>query len=264
MIWNINFFHRSAISVVCILYTVWTWFFFFLSFFFGSTIRCQWHNIYADNGTLPVLAPTLMDTPIWGRPRAITIWHGISKLHFEYFWRVLETTSQTLKQDVLKWGAPQLSKQHLPGPNPLPFQPDWDLSYCGGHWQLEPPWAHCKSAVSDRTVWWNPYCSWPSHLRGCLARGTGAFPLRTWRWTLQTGTSVGTQQICIFFNFFSCWTTHQLTKINATLPYKLVVLEFWMINYEIIKIKDLRILRFQNSKLNWVHIRSLFFQKSSL
>ena len=34
MIWNVNYFHRSAVSVACILYTsVWTWFFFdYLSF----------------------------------------------------------------------------------------------------------------------------------------------------------------------------------------------------------------------------------------
>ena len=58
--------------------------------------------------------------------------------------------------------------------------------------QLEPLWSHRGHAIPNRTVWWNPNCSGPSHLKGFLVRVHVQCPLhmsslRRWKWTLQTG-----------------------------------------------------------------------------
>ena len=60
--------------------------------------------------------------------------------------------------------------------------------------------------------------------------------LRKWRWILQAGTSVENSGCAIFFNFYPCWITHQLTKINATLPYILIFLKFKILKFQHFKI----------------------------
>ena len=97
----------------------------------------------------------------------------------------------------------------------------------------------------------------------CLVRGTGACPLRRWRWTLQTKILPRhTADMQFSFNLYPCWTTHHLMKIYATLPYIVITLKF-----KILFLWNLKILQFQNLIVslkglyfikNWVLKRSLF------
>ena len=125
-------------------------------------------------------------------------------------------------------------------------------------------WNLCGCAKPNQSVWWNPYRSGTSHLWDCLVRGTGACPLRRWRWTLQTKILPRhTADMQFSFNLYPCWTTHHLMKIYATLPYIVITLKF-----KILFLWNLKILQVQNLIVslkglyfikNWVLKRSLFF-----
>ena len=151
MIWNVDYFHRSAVSVACIL------------LYEQEKFHKNNFLFRADNAT----------STTWRLCRRNIASAGTTG-HFHL-------KKATSYYDLIPpAGVPQLPQQQPPGPNPLLLRPDWDISYCafsgrvGGHCQLGAPLAHSGRAIFNRTVRWNPYCSWPSHLRGCLVRGTGA------------------------------------------------------------------------------------------
>ena len=198
MIWNVDYFHRSAVSVACIL------------LYEQEKFHKNNFLFRADNAT----------STTWRLCRRNIASAGTTG-HFN----LKKATSYC--DLVPPVGVTQLPQQQSPGPNPLLLRPDWDISYCafsgrvGGHCQLEAPLAHSGRAIFNRTVRWNPYCSWPSeavwsgeqvHVRYVI---TQEVEVDAANWNL-CGHTVN---VLFSFNLYPCWITHQLTKINATLPY---------------------------------------------